>query len=563
MSNAPYQVADAQAMLAAPVPTPYSLFIDEDGPLLPTAGRAIFDYLRIAAGRRRASPAKVAVALAICDVWTRGGEEPWEWSPDADELITIGAATAGTGQTESDASEVVRLARSRIEVAIEGDGTWRQIWSAATAVGAQTGFSLERDAVRASVVWRALIAFAADPRPLAVPVAPDGASLMLDAVRSRVEATTAEQLSAINREWRPVALGSTEEASSLRRTVERLPPAAHERILNTQDPQRVNVWFGTNREPSARSNPLSGYTNSIARDDLFYGRCEVNVPEARDATGGLRRFVTGWLRRGSPDGRHPRVESRRRFDDEAAFIDDLEAELARSEPQERTALVFIHGYRTSFDRAAASTAQLAVNLKHQGPAAMFTWASRGSLLHYRHDERMIEASRAQLVRFLQTLTSIADLDHIDLVAHSLGNRLFLRSLTDWFTTNPPASAPLRNIFLGAPDIAQSEMLRSASIYARAATKTTMYGSDSDSALLASKLMNGEVRAGLMPPPMLTGGIDTIETSAVDASNLRHNGLVDARPVQSDMFLVQDGKLDPDVRPSLRRVNSRTLPYWRF
>lgn len=560
MTAGPYLLADAREMFAVPVPRP--LVIPTDGPEAPAPGRAIFDYLRVAAGRDRASLETVAVALAVRDLWTSRGD-PMATTAEADELITIAVATAGSRPTDSDAGEVVRLARQRLENVVEGDPAWRELWEEATALGKQTGFRIEIDAARAELIWRSLIAFAASTTQISLPPVSADASVALRTVRSRVEATAVDQFAAIKREWRTLTATGTTPAELSNKRVDIPTVSAPEIDRTGQDAQRLCVWFGTNREPSLRSDSASRYSNSLAPDELFFGRCIVNVPMARDATGGLRRYVSGWLRRGSPHGTSPSVEARLRFANEKEFVDDLEAELALHTP-ERTALVFIHGYNTPFDRAAASAAQLSVNIKHTGPTAMFSWASRGNVLRYRHDEVVVDASRKQLIQFLQALTSIAGLEHIDLVAHSLGNRLFLRSLMEWFGSTPPSAIPLRNLFLGAPDVAQSEMLRSASVYARAATKTTMYGSDSDSALFASKLAHGDVRAGLMPPPLLAAGIDTIETSAIDTSKYRHNGLVDASSVQTDIFLVQDGKLDPDTRPSLHRVSTGSpVPYWRF
>jgi hypothetical protein len=139
----------------------------------------------------------------------------------------------------------------------------------------------------------------------------------------------------------------------------------------------------------------------------------------------------------------------------------------------------------------------------------------------------------------------------------------LRSLIDWFTVNPPSTLPLRNLFLGAPDVAQSEFIRDADKYKLAAAKTTLYGSDSDSALLASKALHRSPRVGLMLPPVLVKGIDTIETSSIDVSRMGHNGVIDAAAIRADIFHVQDGKMDPSKRPNLNKVSSYPLPHWRF
>jgi esterase/lipase superfamily enzyme len=46
------------------------------------------------------------------------------------------------------------------------------------------------------------------------------------------------------------------------------------------------------------------------------------------------------------------------------------------------ALVFVHGYNTSFDNAIRRAGQLAYDLKFDGPVFLFSWPSRERLLSY-------------------------------------------------------------------------------------------------------------------------------------------------------------------------------------
>ena len=529
------------------------------------------NYLRAASGRVKASESKVAIGIAVLDIWSEGSAsilEP-QLSQDrrlvhAASLITVGAATAILQPDGEEANDAISIARLRIEQAISELEPWREVWSAANRLGAQTGFCLELEASRAVRIWQAMFRFAADHSPLLLPVIPVTVLPALQTVISRSRATDSAMLTTIKASWPPLQSDIPSEGSYAP-----LPPAReldpHESILRADDKgEFVSVWFGTNRVPDRASDPTSGYSSTLDPGNLHYGRCNVKVPPTEEALGGIGRFISAWLRPGRSRSSRFGVESYYRFANELAFQQELDSELKHMASDSRSVLVFIHGYNTSFQAGAEAAARLSVGIKHPGATAMFSWASRGKLLKYGDDERTVDLSRHDLAAFLQTLSSVVDFDHIDVVVHSLGNRLFLRTLVDYFQNGPPPVWRLRNLFLGAPDIDQSEYLRDASIYLQAAASATMYGSTSDTALLASQVQHrGIPRAGLMPPVAWTGAVHAIETSAANNSRLGHNVLLDVPSIHADAKQIVDGQFNPDLRANLRRSGSSTNPYWRF
>lgn len=590
MADGGYRRADVAPLLEqAERPEPAR----EGAASLVAAAWELREYLSTAAGRPRASREKVAMGLAVLDIWngssdTEGGADPGVVTAATASLL---AATARIGAPSGEASEIAANVRNRIAESFNGDEAWATVSSLADGIGDATGFRVDVEAARAERLWGALLAFAADDSSLVLGPADPGAPRSLASIRARIRATGPRDLDEVKAEfasetgpaappaerrpWYPTDLyDAPPPLHGAPPLAEPPPPAESPRPLppdweqlGDSDPdagaQRVRVWFGTNRQPLSRSDPGSAYSNRLAPDELFYGVCQVNVPRVEDATGGLFAFLSAWLRRGSPRGRAT-VERYLRFDGAEAFAHALQGEAARNS-SERTGLVFLHGYATSFADAATTAAGISLSIKHRGPTAMFTWASRGTKTAYRHDERVVDQSRRQLTDFLGTLTERAGLEHVDIIVHSLGNRLFLRALGDWFTSGGPSKAPLRHIYLGAPDIDQPEFLKGAGVYARAGAKTTLYGSDSDSALLASRAMHrGVPRVGLMPPVTTVPDVDTIETSRVDVSRLRHAYITEAPAIRSDIFSVQDGKYDPAARPNVHLVGAGLpLPYWRF
>lgn len=569
-----YESADVLAMFNLPFEEDYDRYGTSTFIAL---GFELRDYLRTAPGRRFASPAKVSLGVAVLDIWTGYSSDPDQenYPPPAVSaaFAMIGAATALLSTAIDDAHELILMARERIERAIENDSDLQEQWSLATEIGRGTGFYLNIEARLAKRVWRALANFDADADPVTLTARSSRMFQLLRDIKVRLAATDSAKIVEVKTSWPTAAISAASSGQVMAGGALFVQESMGEAVgpwesleLDSSDggAQRRLVWFGTNRMPTKQSDVTSTYSNTIAQDKLFYGYCQVNVPAVQDVTGGVSTLFSRWFRRGSDDASKPSIDSYYRFSSQADFTDDLRSQLAASATEERSALVFIHGYNTNFNQAVVSAAQLSANIKHVGPTAIFSWASQANFLKYRHDRHMVDASRPQLIEFLQTLQSISEVDHVDVVAHSLGNQLLLDSLVEWFQHVSPRSIPLRNLFLGAPDIAQTEFLSKVTVYAQAAQKTTMYGSNSDAALILSRVINKNPRVGLMPPPALATGIDTIESSRVDLSFVGHNAITNARAIQSDIFLVQDGKLSPDTRPNLQRIGAPSrIPYWRF
>ncbi len=500
--------------------------------------------------------AKVRFTIAITDVAASKA-----LPDDILACAVVIASVARTSSPDPGAESILLATRAELERTLSRREGWHAAADALDALGASSKFGFGVEALRATRIWDAMLALTAggiDADP--IPQPPEGLVGTTRVVQAKMMATSVATLVA-GRETSHVR-GTRSDAGGA--TV--LTPIRDARDDEFDDGDgdgdgaKIRVWFATNRSPKISRDPQSGFT-SIPDRTLHYGRCDVVIPKIEDATGGITRVVAGWFGLSSSHRTRPHIARTFRLPSEREFSRELNDALARA--SSRTALVSVHGFNTSFPDAVTSVAQLSVNLKHPGPTAVFSWPSHAKIFRYRDDERIVNLSRHQLAAFLTTISQLGNLDNIDLVVHSLGSRLFLRTLVALSKSATSIHLPIRNIFLGAPDIDRQEFLSHARSFHRTSQMTTMYGSDSDTALLMSKIIHGQNRAGLMPPPTILTGIDSIETSAVDASRLRHGAVLNCAAVQSDMFIVQDSASVPDHRPNLRRVTTPSGPYWRF
>lgn len=138
--------------------------------------------------------------------------------------------------------------------------------------------------------------------------------------------------------------------------------------------------------------------------------------------------------------------------DENAFLLNLNAALRRLPPGNRQILLYIHGFNTRFDDAVSRAAQLSYEVKLPNVPVVFSWASRGNIFDYAYDNNSAMVARAELGRFLMLLEK-SDAEKVNVVAHSLGNMLFVESLIQLkLRGGPPKKRKIGLIFLASPDI---------------------------------------------------------------------------------------------------------------
>jgi esterase/lipase superfamily enzyme len=296
------------------------------------------------------------------------------------------------------------------------------------------------------------------------------------------------------------------------------------------------VWFGSNRKAQEGGfGPQRGGALSLGRVDVW-------VPDAH------RLGQTGssfWAKLKRLD-----------FSDDALRVRKIEtlnaedfwpalraAMLAGGKKGERDALLYLHGYNSSFADAAIRAAQLHVDLQVSGATAFFSWPSRATLLGYSADEASIEASEAAITSFLQNFLRESGATRVHLIAHSMGNRGLLRALQRIAAeVSPQADTENKirfgQIFLAAPDVDRDLFLDLARLYPQFAARTTLYASPADRAVQASSVLHDAPRAGYFDVPSnqtVVPGIDTVLVPDLDLDFLGHGYYAAAETLLTEMF----------------------------
>ena len=327
----------------------------------------------------------------------------------------------------------------------------------------------------------------------------------------------------------------------------------------------VTVFLGVlttlARLQSEEINPGNhiGYGNERGESQL--GTCEVSIPKYHQVGEVERPSILRLDFTEDPKKHVVLLDVQQRQPEE--FFASLKAKVGQSKSKE--AMVFVHGYNVTFEAAARRTAQLAYDLKFDGPPIFFSWPSQGGLLQYAVDETNVVWATPHLKDFLASVASHSGAKSVHLIAHSMGNRALTSALVSLAHKLKSEAPMFREVVLTAPDIDADVFKRDiAPFITRAAHRVTLYASSNDEALALSKRLHGYARAGDSGAELVVvKGLDTIDVSNVDTSLLGHSYYGSNDTVLTDMFYILTEPKPASERRWLAPVSLGRLTYWVF
>jgi len=319
---------------------------------------------------------------------------------------------------------------------------------------------------------------------------------------------------------------------------------------------QVRVFFATDRKESA-----SGEFGGDRGAAITYGSLFISVPRGHQI--GATDRPSMWRLEFSEDPRKHMVIVRRSTFPRDDFIADIREILARGGSE--ASFVFVHGYNVAFDDAARRTAQITYDLDFQGAPVFYSWPSQASLEGYTVDEANVEWCTLNLKNFLLDYAQNCGAKDIYLIAHSMGNRALTRAVAALFTEHPELKGRFKEIILTAPDIDADVFKREiAPKLAAGCDRITLYVSDGDKALLASKKVHGYPRLGDAATGIaVVPGVETVDASGLDTSFLEHSYFAESGSVLKDIRrLVLEG-----LRAAQRGLTEKRADadgrYWKF
>ena len=171
------------------------------------------------------------------------------------------------------------------------------------------------------------------------------------------------------------------------------PPLKPEEL----DSRVVDLLFSTGRKKE-EGEVVPEFTGERG-DTLTFGEVRVRIPEDHkigriELPGGFSSFwldLTG----GTPDPKTNFIVLSR----QVMSMDAWDAVIDEVQPNE--ALVFVHGFNTSFDDAAFRMAQIVWDLQYKGLPVLYSWPSRGETVDYEYDRESALSARDGFITLLR------------------------------------------------------------------------------------------------------------------------------------------------------------------
>lgn len=322
----------------------------------------------------------------------------------------------------------------------------------------------------------------------------------------------------------------------------------------------VPVLYATNRERTGSDAPDKYYGDKDAKR-LILGRVQVSIPTQREE--GDLSLPSTWKFESTPDpNKHFVLGRPAPYDNRGAF----EQANGGKDSTQRPLLLFVHGFRVTFEEAALRAAQLAHDLRFNGTVLLFSWPSTGSVDAYPRDEEAVELAENHFGELLEALHGMG-FKSVQLVAHSMGTRLVSRVLKQRIAERKPLPN-IKELMLAAADVS-AEVFRAnlaPPLAGQSPPRVTIYASSSDVALIASKYVHRFARVGDTKPSVFTyPPFETVDASA-SAPIYRafgHSYVFDSPSVLADMALLIHQGLPATRRPRLQAQGAAEARHWKL
>jgi esterase/lipase superfamily enzyme len=279
------------------------------------------------------------------------------------------------------------------------------------------------------------------------------------------------------------------------------------------DVTRHRVFITTTREASDAVGALYSTTRS---SDLGLSSVVVTVPPTHEV-GQLERPT-----RLPPD---PRTEftiiEPIIFRTDESFITEVNRELARRPPGQRSLLLFVHGYNTSTSDAILRLGQFVEDSGFPGVPVLFTWASAAQVPRYVYDLNSALVARVKLKEMADILRRTRA-ERFDILAHSMGTFLIMEGLVDAHLSGTlNVRGQIDHIVLASPDIDIDLFKTQLGILPRSIVdRIFILVSKDDGALSVSRRLAGGVdRVGAADAEEL----DELGVTVIDLSEIEDSG----------------------------------------
>jgi esterase/lipase superfamily enzyme len=179
-------------------------------------------------------------------------------------------------------------------------------------------------------------------------------------------------------------------------------------------------------------------------------------------------------------------------------------------------LIYVHGFKQTFETAALDAAHLADGIKFRGRTMVFSWPSKAGLFDYAYDRDSAMWSRDDFERVLQSVVTTPGAGRVHIVAHSMGTMLTLEGLRQLYARNGDAvTDKIGAVVFASPDIDMDVFSSAVIRIGPLGRKITVVAATNDRALaLSGRLAGGMTRVGAAEK----AAIERLGVRVIDASD---------------------------------------------
>src|SRR5258708_3028340 len=178
-------------------------------------------------------------------------------------------------------------------------------------------------------------------------------------------------------------------------------------------------------------------------------------------------------------------------------------------------LIYVHGFKQTFETAALDAAHLSDGIKFRGQTMVFSWPSKAGLFDYAYDRESAMWSRDDFERVLRSIVTTPSAGRVHIVAHSMGTMLTLESLRQLHARYGDTVADrIGAVVFAAPDIDMDVFSSAINCIGLLARKITVITATNDRALaLSGQIAGGMTRVGAAEK----AAIERLGVRVIDAS----------------------------------------------
>jgi esterase/lipase superfamily enzyme len=336
-------------------------------------------------------------------------------------------------------------------------------------------------------------------------------------------------------------------------------------VVTNRDSRLVEFFFVTDRKPNGTSSQQTftheRHVDSNGTPSMTYGIASVHVPQ--DHKIGRIELPSSSSFFGVQLTWEKEKEQKHFIVKKMASLSAPDWDQLVRGAKKKTALIFVHGFNTSFNDAVLRCAQMTWDLQYDGLSVLYSWSSMGQAADYLYDRDSALFARRGFIQLIDRL-SADGIETINVIAHSMGNLAVVEALSTSASSIKPVS--IDQLVMASPDLAADGFTASLSDLSKVTKGMTLYASSADKALILSAQLASFPRAGGVGPngPIVHSLIDTIDVTAVgdELLGLNHTEFATNRSVMNDVKILIDKR---EKAPRLAEIRRYPEPpeVWRY